>query len=42
MEKKCALCGKMLTDEDEYRFFPEDDTYLCMKCLLQTAKGEKE
>ena len=41
MEKSCYLCGKELTEDDEYQFFPEDDSYICKGCLGKTAKKNK-
>ncbi|MFH1201578.1 MAG: hypothetical protein V1674_01650 [Candidatus Omnitrophota bacterium] len=41
MEKKCYTCGKELTQDDEYQFFPEDDTYICLDCLGKPQKGAK-
>ncbi|MDD3296753.1 MAG: hypothetical protein PHU64_05265 [Candidatus Omnitrophica bacterium] len=33
MIKTCYLCGKELTENVILEFFPEDDTYICKKCL---------
>ena len=38
MEKNCHLCGKELNEDDEYQFFPEDDSYICKDCLCKAAK----
>lgn len=38
----CDLCGRQLTEKDEYQFFPEDDSYICRNCLLKTYKKEEE
>lgn len=42
MEKVCHLCGKQLTEEDEYQFFPEDDSCICKDCLFKTSKKEEK
>jgi len=40
MEKVCHLCGKQLTEKDEYQFFPEDDSYICVECLNKSSKDK--
>ncbi|MFH1958426.1 MAG: hypothetical protein ABIJ15_08135 [bacterium] len=40
MEKICDLCQKNLKEDDDYQFFPEDDSYICRDCL-QKSSGTK-
>jgi len=42
MQNLCYLCGKQITEKDEYRFFPEDDSYICKACLAKSSKKEEK
>lgn len=42
MKKICSLCQRELTEKDACRFFPEDDTYICIDCLEKNKGEDKE
>jgi len=33
LETECGVCGKMLSDNERFQFFPEDGSYICNDCL---------
>ena len=39
-EEQCDLCGKILTEHDHARFYPEDGSYICKACRKLSNKNK--
>ena len=43
---KCDLCGREVSENEIYAFYPEDSSYICKKCFSneknEECKGKSE